>query len=241
MDERGKISGQKITELFQTLKTKNILLTLRIAGKDYERLTMINDVKADAEGDLFIIDPPRGFDVVTKNLDPWKFHFQFNGPDRLEYRFSTVGGGLTGKDICIPFPEFVERIQRRRYFRMETPMGCRFNFSLNKTELEIGLVNISEGGCFGVPARMKKKAAAEMPAFKIGDAVHRIELFLPSDDENVADQTVEVKKATVRRIEQDAEKGLWKYAFEFTDISQKERSKLTRYIYHLQRLFLRRR
>ena len=240
MDDRGKITGKKRSELFDTLQKQNTLLTLRIAGKDYERLTMVNEVRSTAEGDRFLIDPPRGFDVVVKNLHPWKLHFQFNGPDKLEYSFTTVGGEMSGGDILVPFPEFIERIQRRRYFRMETPIGCQFLFAHKGVQREISLLNISEGGCFGVLTRMKTEMG-EKPILGMGESVHKVELILPSGDEGVPDRKLRVKKATVRRIEQEAEKGLHKYAFEFIDLPRKDEASLTQFIYHLQRLFLRRR
>ncbi|MBI9085864.1 MAG: PilZ domain-containing protein [Desulfobacterales bacterium] len=240
MEERGKITGDKRSELFETLKEENTLLTLHIAGKNYERLTMVNEVRSTPEGDLFVIDPPRGFDIVVKNLDPWKLNFRFNGPDKLEYIFSTAGGEISGGDIIIPFPEVIERIQRRRHFRMETPMGCRFLFAHKGIQREISLTNISEGGCLGVLTRLKKEMG-EKPLLKMGDSVHQVDLILPSGDEGVADRKIQVKKATVRRIEQEAEKGLHKFAFEFIDLPRKDKTSLTQFIYHLQRLFLRRR
>lgn len=240
MDERGKITGDKRRELFETLKKQNTLLTLHIAGKNYERLTMVNEVRSTPEGDLFVIDPPRGFNTVVKNLDPWILNYRFNGPDKLEYIFSTAGGELSGGDIVIPFPEFIERIQRRRHFRMETPTGCRGLFTHNGIQREISLTNISEGGCFGVLTRLKQEMGGK-PILSMGKSVHQFDLILPSGDEGVADQKIQVKKATVRRIEQEAEKGLHKYAFEFIDLPRKDKTILTQFIYHLQRLFLRRR
>lgn len=240
MDERGKISGDKRGELFETLREKNILLTLRIAGKDYERLTMVNEVRPSPEGDRFVIDPPRGFETVVKNLAPWKLLFRFNGPDKLEYTFTTRGGEFSGGDILIPFPEFIERIQRRRHFRMETPINAKMHFPVKGVQREMALVNISEGGCFGVLTRLKSEMG-QKPIFRNGESIFQIELILPSDEPNSPDRTVRVKKAAVRRIEQDAEKGLHKYAFEFIDLDRADKSRLTQYIYHLQRLFLRRR
>ena len=240
MDTSGKITGDKRNELFETLKEQNTLLTLRIAGKDYERLTMVNTVRSTPGGHSFVIDPPRGFDLVVKGLDPWKLHFRFTGPDKLEYIFSTAGGELSDGDIIIPFPEFVERIQRRRHFRMETPAGCRGLFTHNGIKREISLINISEGGCFGVLIRLKQEMGGK-PILRMGKSVYPFDLILPSGDEGAADRNIQVKKATVRRIEQEAEKGLHKYAFEFIDLPRKDKASLTQFIYHLQRLFLRRR
>jgi c-di-GMP-binding flagellar brake protein YcgR len=240
MDERGKVSGSKRVELFSELQQQNTLLTLRLAGKDYERLTMVNEVQATDNGHAILIDPPRGFEVVVKNVEQWKLHFTFNGPDKLEYKFTTIGGEFSGNDIVIPFPEFVERIQRRRFFRMETPIGAKLLFKHNGIQRAIGLINISEGGVYGVLSRLKQEAR-QKPILKNGESLTNVELELPGDEEGEADRRVRAKRVTVRRIEEDQEKDIHRYAFEIIDITPGDNTKLTQYIYYLQRLFLRRR
>ena len=240
MDERGKVSGNKRVELFTELKEQNTLLTLRLAGKDYERLTMVNEVRATDDGHAMLIDPPRGFEVVVKNVDKWKLHFTFNGPDKLEYKFTTTGGEFSGDDIVIPFPEFVERIQRRRFFRMETPIGAKLLFKHNGAQRTISLLNISEGGLYGVLSRFKEEAR-QKPILKNSESLFNVDLELPGDEDGEPDRRVQAKRVTVRRIEQDQEKDIHRYAFEIIDITPGDNTKLTQYIYYLQRLFLRRR
>jgi c-di-GMP-binding flagellar brake protein YcgR len=50
-----------------------------------------------------------------------------------------------------------------------------------------------------------------------------------------------VKKAEVKRVEHDQDRGYYRYAFEFKELEKEERNKLTQVIYDLQRWYLQRR
>jgi len=52
---------------------------------------------------------------------------------------------------------------------------------------------------------------------------------------------VYVKKAEVKRVEHDQDRGFYRYAFEFKDIEKEEQNKLTQVIYDLPRWYLKRR
>ena len=125
MKTPGKIQGERLSELLQFLIEQKTILSVRMKGTDCERLTYILDITETTGGCHLIIDLPEGFAAVAHRVTPWQLGFNFNGPDKLEYLFSVTGGELHKEGLRIPCPEFIERIQRRKNFRIMTPAGTR--------------------------------------------------------------------------------------------------------------------
>ena len=96
-----------------------------------------------------LVDPPDDFREAAADQDLWHLRFNFNGPDQLEHIFSTRGGELVEQGLKVPFPEHVERLQRRRNFRVDALTGTRMHFTLKKINGELDLINISQGGAYG--------------------------------------------------------------------------------------------
>lgn len=222
----------------EQLKQDKILLSMRLVGQDYERLTMIADIRKHKKASFFVIDQPRDFMDAVAKIAVWEIHFEFNGPDTLEYIFTTSGGEFSGNEIQIPFPDYIERLQRRRHFRMHVPIGTKLFFMSGEVQREIDLINISLSGTLGSLSRLKGEDSKEL-ILKKGDSLKNIEIVFPPDKER-SERKVKVKKLVVRRVEHDRQKGLDYYAFEFMDIRRGEKKTLTKIIYYLQRLFLQR-
>lgn len=238
MSEPEKIKNKKLFKLMEQLKQDKILLSMRLVGQDYERLTMIADIRKHKKASFFVIDQPRDFMDAVAKIAVWEIHFEFNGPDTLEYIFTTSGGEFSGNEIQIPFPDYIERLQRRRHFRMHVPIGTKLFFMSGEVQREIDLINISLSGTLGSLSRLKGEDSKEL-ILKKGDSLKNIEIVFPPDKER-SERKVKVKKLVVRRAEHDRQKGLDYYAFEFMDIRRGEKKTLTKIIYYLQRLFLQR-
>lgn len=238
MADAEKIKGEKLVEIFDQVIEKKILMSMYLMGSQYEQLTHILAMDSNVSPPNLIIDAPKGFGKVADNTQPWHLRFNFNGPDNLEYIFHTKGCIHKGRDLHIPLPDYVERIQRRKNFRIDTPVGACMRFMVSKKECIINLNNISMGGTFGalVPSKSKKD---QRSLLKMDQAIYRATLFFPADQE-MEEQTISIKKVRVRRVERIREKKIYKYAFEFIDIDPIEKEKLTRSIYHIQRQILKR-
>lgn len=234
----GKIKGEQLVNLFDQVIESKTLLSMHLMGSQYEQLTHILRMDILDRQPLLIIDAPKDFNKAVADTKPWHLRFNFNGPDKLEYIFHTRGGYCKGRDLYIPLPDCVERIQRRKNFRIDTPVGTYMRFTANKKELAIALSNISMGGAYGSLVAPKAKAFRR-PFLKVDKYVYKITLIFPADQEMEA-QTIMIKKAKVRRVEHISKKKIYKYAFEFIDIDPLEKEKLTRSIYHIQRQFLQR-
>ena len=239
MAEAGKIHGEKLTELFNELITRNTIISMSVVGAAFDRLTCITGMKKDSKGTYLLIDAPDGFAEAAAVKDRWHLRFNLNGPDSLEYIFSTRGGSFYKKELKIPFPEHVERLQRRKDFRVDTLSGTRMQFKLNKIQGTIDIINISASGVYGILSKHNFKFIRGAVLKKDQDLFDFTMVFPGIDDKS--GNSVYVKRASVKRIEQHKDSGFYHYAFEFKELEKEEETILIRIIYDLQRLYLRRR
>jgi len=241
MDDRSQISGDRITELLDELKSANTLINLRLRGVDgYERLTMINDIQEASDGTILILDPPRGFQSAVAKVPRWRLQFAFTGQDGLEYNFNTEGGRISGDGICVPAPTAINRVQRRKYYRVETPPETLMGLTRNGEPLSLDLINLSQSGTLGIVRRVKRKGLSHEPLFNVGENLFNLTIACPGSEDAAPAKAI-VKKAVVRRVEVDNEQYRHRYALEFLDIPSADQRTLVSFIYRVQREFLRKR
>ncbi len=231
-----KIQGKKLIRLMEQVQREKIMLSMRLVGQNYERLTMVTRIPKDENASFFAIDPPRDFRNTVSKLGTWEIHFNFNGPDNLEYIFTTSGGKFYDNEIQINFPDYIERLQRRRYFRLSVPAGTKLFFESDQVQREINLINISMRGALGLLKTFNEKDQKK-PIFKKDDYLKNIKIIFPSDTENNM-REVNVNKTIIRRAEHDSQKKKDLYAFEFVSIDRDQERRLIQIIFNLQRLFL---
>lgn len=236
LNDPGKVQGEKLVALFNELIDKKVIISIHVVGTGFERLTCIASTEQDSGGYHLLIDRPDGFSQSAGQAEAWNLRFNFNGPDHLEYIFSTRGGEICGRNLKVPFPEYVERLQRRKDFRILTLPGTKLLFAVDKFKGVIDLINISLGGAYGVLRKFKPKAAGGS-LLELDQRLYKIGLIFPADKE-VSEELVVINKAEVRRIEHDNDRRLYKYAFEFMDVDKDQKQKLIRAIYHIQRQYL---
>jgi c-di-GMP-binding flagellar brake protein YcgR len=171
--------------------------------------------------------------------DALKLKFNFNGPDHLEYIFSTVGGHIGRREITVPLPDYVERIQRRKNFRMETPLGTKMFLKSGKIHAVFSLINISLGGAYGTLTKHNVKHNSGT-ILEVKESVENLGIYVP-ENKCWAELIIIIKRAEVRRIDYDKNRKIYKYAFEFMEMATNEKKKLVQSIYHFQRQFLQRR
>ncbi|MCJ8499227.1 PilZ domain-containing protein [Desulfatitalea alkaliphila] len=240
MAETGKVQGRKLLALFEYLIEKQVIISMHIEGTDFERLTCVTGLKASPTGGrLLCIDRPAGFVDQAAKVGDVVLKFNFNGPDRLEYIFTTRGVRHQGRELETPLPEVVERIQRRKDFRMETPPGVRLLVKQDKLHAILDLINVSLGGAFTVLRKHNLKNL-QGSLFKEGQPIVNAGILVPAG-KDYDEQVIIIQKAEVRRIEHDKPNNRYRYAFQFTALDSRERHKLTQAIYHFQRQFLKRR
>jgi len=234
LDDIEILSGKDLLRFFRDLKKNKTVIRINLLGHAYERLTMVVRVLGDTIPYHFQIDYPKGFKKAVRKISTWKIRFEFKGKDKLVYRFRTLGGYLSGTDIFIPFPGHIERIQRRRYFRLEAPLGTRMVVTRYARTHEFTLLNISEGGALVGSG----KGSSRRPVFQEGDLLRNMTIFFESEDQQM---TIPIQKAMVRRLDKDPLTYRYRYALQFMDLGQDETTDLKELIYVFQRDFLKKR
>ena len=207
---------------------------MHLMGTDYERLTIMVDVRVTRENQIFLIDYPQDFKETVAVLDPWTIRFDFKGEDKIPSFFKTSGGVISGRDIWIPFPRFIERKQRRRDFRISSPVGKRLEFLLDSKEHELSVINFSQGGALVSTG----KGGRNELGIETGGRIKNLTLFIPFDK---ALKRIRVSEAKVRRVDQDSTTKHYRYGLQFTDIEREEKLFLKKIIYRTQRDLLRKR
>jgi len=237
MDTQNKIQGKKRRVVFEQLQNENTLIKMHIPKLGYEKLTMVIDVRRNGNDSFFIIDPPNDFHENVTDLDQTKIHFEFNFKEDVRYAFASAGGMILENEIWIVFPDIIERIQRRKDFRLEFPKGSRIRFQLKSIEHEMDLINLSMGGAYA-DISMNKKGEEKIPFLKSGKTVHNIILWSPSEEGNLE---VLINKASIMRVEKQKTGKRCNLGLQFIEIDSTEVKTLKKLIYDIQRNFLQRR
>jgi len=226
--------GKNLLRFFQELEKNKTVIKINLLGHNYERLTMVIGILNKKPPYHLRIDYPKDFKRAVRNTSSWKIRFEFKGKDRLIYRFRTYGGYISGKDIFIPFPHHIERVQRRRFFRLEAPLGAKMVIPRYAREYEFILLNVSEGGALVGSG----KGSSRQPVFQEGDFLRHMSVLFQSEGEQFR---IPIEKAMVRRLDRDPLTYRYQYALQFMDLAQDERSDLKELIYLFQRDFLKKR
>jgi c-di-GMP-binding flagellar brake protein YcgR len=232
--DTDRISEKQIRDLLKQLEKQRTVLTLNLLGKDYERLTIITGFKKINNIPHFIIDYPHEFKEKVGEGGNDRIKFEFIGSDKIQYVFRSTITGVAADGILVKFPAYIERIQRRRFFRVAPPLGTKLIFLWNARRLALDVINISEGGAL----INQEKKGEKTRGLAVSDYLTSVYFFCPEKDFKLK---VAIEKALVKRIEQDPETDRQHYAVQFLNMDQKETNRLNNFIYNYQREILRRR
>lgn len=237
MRKLEKIEGKDLVNTFNTLKKDKTFIKLRLPGKDYECLTIITNVFADKKKSVFMIDSPKDFRSEFGDLNEIKMHFEFTGKDNLSYSFKTSGGEIDRDEIKVKFPDFINRKQRRKDFRLDVPPGTRLQVKINSKLHKMTVLNVSLGGT--LVALIGTLSESEYKQFfKIGDSFEDIELLFPMEGKSFKSK---IRKATIVRVVKGSFKPKNCCGLQFVVIDKNEEKALTKFIYKYQQQFLRKR
>ena len=236
MAETDKIQGEEVNALLEEVKQQQIMLSMRLVDQNYEHSTMIIRIPEDTNASFFVIDPPKDFTNFVAKIKEWKIQFKFRGSDNIDHIFTSFGGTILGNEIRINFPDYIERYQRRKYFRLRVPTGTKLRFKSGRVLQEINMINISMRGALGV-LELSNGENQEKPIYKKKDYFDDIEIVSPPEPK-ISEQKIRIKKAIIRRAEHKPQKNIDLYAFEFESIDRDQERKLNKFVFDLQRLKL---
>ena len=227
------IRGDKIFKVLERLQEGRTILNLHILGTGYEGLTIVTGIDANNGSPSFLIDRPGGLEDIVESSEGRKAVFEFNDENGIQYRFRAIIGGFEKKDIRVGFPETIERIQRRKFFRIAPPVGTKIIFNADN-RYEFNVINISEGGLL-----ISQKAQFHNKSLlSAGGVMEGLNLVSQEDNKVI---NIGIKKAEILRIDKKTETGRYSYALKILDIEKNEEGEIRKFIYDSQRKVLQRR
>jgi len=234
MENPEKIEDKNLLNLLKALQKNKTLIKMNLPGKDFERITIITSVRHRRQNPLFLIDYTQGFREAVGDVKDVKMHFEFTREDKVNYSFSTYGWEIYRDEIGVRFPEFIERIQRRKDFRLAVPTDTKLFSQMDSTLLEMKVLNVSLGGTLALLVG-RKKSFKEEPIFDTGEYLSDIEMVFPLEE---GDLRIHIERAIVVRLEEDQSAKKNCCALQFVGMEEKEEKALTEFIYKYQRRIL---
>ena len=135
--------------------------------------------------------------------------------------------------LTIELPDAIERIQRRKYFRINTPAGTKMILNHHGKGFEFDVINVSEGGALvGHKTRFHNKNI-----FYEGGLLSKLQLI--SREEGLATR-IYIDSAEIVRIAKNSDRGRYDYAIEFNNILNQNETKIREFIYNCQRKAIKR-
>jgi len=238
MADYGKLSKEKTHQLFQYLKDQRVLVKLVLKGTGFEAVTVITGIRSQNTQPQFQIDCPDDFQIVLKSKDCGNLYFEFNGQDKVLYTFEIAPNPEWQRgEVWIPIPDEVDRIQRRRNFRLEAPMGTDLILRQLEPPLKLAVLDFSLGGLLCVVESARERIKKNLMLAR-GRNLKNLELLFR--DKNVTTK-IRIAEATIVRVETNAVTGYRQYAFQFKNMDKGEEKSLTKVLYRMQRQLLRQR
>jgi c-di-GMP-binding flagellar brake protein YcgR len=236
MEHSDSIVGNYVHAILEQLKDGKTLVRMKLMGKDYEQLSVINDIRKKDKIPFLLIDCPDGFVDLLKDSSS-KLQFEYTGANKLPYFFYADIVQIDQGIIWVSFPDLIERRQLRRDFRVDMPPGAYMAFKKYGVRFNKQVINLSLGGSFGALIRSQDMPQPILP-ISVGDTLTEIELVFQS---KLFEQRVNIRKAVVVRLEENSLKRSFCYAIHFIDMDKTEEKALTELIYVIQREYLKKR
>jgi hypothetical protein len=230
------IGKNKIQAIFERMKSGNSLIRMKLMGKDYEKLTIIGDIRCIGKAMYLLIDCPNGFVDLIDDASR-QIQFEFTGPDKLSYYFYADIAKIDSGNIWILFPDLIRRRQLRHDFRVDVPYGTQMTFKKNGERLTNQVINLSLGGSFGALISSHNMVPPVWPLC-VGDVLSDIELIFKT---KIFEQRVSIRKASIVRFEENPVLHGYCCAIHFVNMDKSERKALTELIYVIQREYLQKR
>jgi len=231
MVEADIIRGKRVLSLLEDLRHARTLIGIRVKNLQY--LTMITEIQIKNGIARFKIDCSWDLQRDKHEVEGLGIDFEFTGGDKLMYHFKASVLDVSGHDLWVRFPEFIERGQRRLDFRMEAPLGTRLYFQAKGLSCSIEAVSISLGGVRVIRGKGHQRDVI----LARGQILKNLELRFPKPN----DLSVRIDEAQVRWTSQSSAGTLEAHGLQFTKVERTQRRILKEHILRIQMEILRKR
>lgn len=236
MDDHDKIRGADVAATLQYLKDKKALVKIAVKGSAFENVSILTDVDLDDQNPRFCIDPPAGMHDALQLKKKCALYCEFNGADKVIYNFEIAIEDWQG-DFWFPLPHEIERIQRRRNFRLRAPMGTSLTLRQMDPPFKLHVLDFSLGGLLCMVESRRSEKDNRRVLFK-GRNLKNLDLTFEDEEGHVV---IRILRARIVRTGRNPRTRHQQYAFEFVALDRAEEKKLTRVLYGMQRKLLQQR
>lgn len=239
MEYVTRIQGQeKLIRAFEELQGRKTPVRFHVMGREYERLTIVTGVES-REGRVFVlVDLPNRFHSDVPDGVGERVHLEYADKDKILHSCRTEISRVDGDDLWLVLPDSLDRIQRRRHFRVEPPTGTRVVFSLQGRNIDSPVLNLSMGGGLLISPAGEEKDSGLPLALKAGMVLYDLLLVGAMEGEKLE---VKIKSAEVIRVTKVSETKRLSFAVQFSGLGREGATLLERFIYYSQRRLLRKR
>ncbi len=228
------IQGKEALTLIQSLKADKAFIHMTLLGADFIWTTILVDIKKKGGKKFILLDCPNAFEESISGLDQWQLLIEFHDKNKIPYEFKALGEKISGKEIWLRLPKEISRLQRRKNFRLDSPLGSFLILNLDTGQYRLDVYNISEGGSLITVAQ----DIEDTSIFSIGQKLTDLIMEIPFKSQH---WKIFIKEAKVRRIEKQKGDGPCRYGIEFVKLGPGMKAVLKKLIYDVQRQMLKRR
>ncbi len=224
-------------QLLEEVKDNRLPVQVTLVNGKYNGITHINGIRHKRNTTHFRTENMPSFAAAIKDSKNWQSQFEFYGKDSIQYIFRTAGLKIGRDGIWYRLPEIIERMQRRKFFRLELPLQMNLFLTLGSGKYRMTAIDISIGGIF-VELMSAEEPVDTDPPWRVGE---QLEDLLLETDSVPESNRIQVQEGCLRRVETDSSNKKYKYAFEFTKMAKSEETALVNLVYELQRKILKER
>ena len=240
MAEIEKIHKDDLLPLFTELKAEQSPLTMELVERHESHLCYIIDIRKRRRALHFIVKIPDLSTGFSRETPSYRIKFEFSDKERIKYVFKTDEWEVADGKIWVKFPDYLNRFQRRKLYRLEAPHGTRLYFKLNDIRYKLLVIDVSLGGTLGVLVSLTKQMEDELKLYN-ARILKDVELVFPVGKCQHAESLVKIKRCQIRRQQRNPQTHKFECAIEFLEISEQQQKYLTDLFYKGQREYLRRR
>ena len=144
------IEGAKLFVLFEYLYSEKKLFTISALNSFSEFTTVISQLRPNNHPTQFRIDPTEDFVSCCGGLPIENMIVEFNGSDRLQYRFEAKVMESTTDAVWLEIPQQIHRYQRRNDVRIKPGNDSYMQMVIDGITMKLPIEDISIGGilCF---------------------------------------------------------------------------------------------
>lgn len=237
MNSEEIIQGPQVLTVLRTVCRKRTLVRMNLANPPASVLTLLVEVRNAAAPPLFLVDVMEEMTTALAEAASNAVDFEFTGAEGVLYRFRTRGGQLASEGLWLPVPETMERIQRRKDFRLTVLPGTRILYETDTARGTIRVIDISLGGSLGTLIRLRADSRAGN-LFREGGELSNLHLEIPVGEEV---RHVRIRKARIRRVHQAPGAVRPRCGLAFEEIAPDQKKALIEAVYTLQRTYLKNR